>query len=60
MGNSKTKVGVVIQTEKNFYLPGEIVRGHVFINSPKPYPASKIILYILGMEKNWWKESSDV
>lgn len=60
MGNSKAKVGVVIQTDKEFYLPGEIVRGSVFINSPKPYPASKIVLHILGIEKNWWRESNDL
>lgn len=46
MGNRQTHVGLVIQTEKPFYLPGEMVRGYVYVNSAKPYPATSILLHI--------------
>jgi hypothetical protein len=31
-----------------FYLPGELVQGNVYINAPKPYPATTITLTISG------------
>ena len=48
MGGGKSKPGVLIQTEKPFYLPGDIVQGWIYINSPYVYPARKIILSIDG------------
>lgn len=60
MGNSKAKVGVAIQTDKQFYLPGEVVHGCVYINSPKPYPATQILLNISGVEKSWWRENTNI
>ncbi len=56
MGNSKAKPGIYIKTDKPFYLPGEVVQGCVYINAPQPYPAAKIILNIVGFEKNWWRD----
>lgn len=55
MGNSKSKPGIYIQTEKQFYLPGEIVKGCVYINAPEPYPVAKIQLSVMGLEKTWWR-----
>lgn len=53
MGNSKP--GIVIQTEKPFYLPGEVVNGCVYVHIPHSNPISKITLNILGVEKTWYK-----
>lgn len=55
MGGGKSKPGVLIQTEKPFYLPGDFVQGWIYINSPNVYPARKIILNIDGNEDVWWK-----
>lgn len=55
MGNSKSVVNLVLETDKNYYVPGEVVQGNVYINSPKPYPCSKIIMRIEGNESSWWK-----
>lgn len=59
MGNSKTKPGIYIQTDRTFYLPGEVVHGCVYINAPKPFPISRIILNIKGVEKTWWKSENN-
>ena len=56
MGNSKSTVGIYIKTDHPFYLPGDLVQGSIFINSPQPYPCSKILLNIEGVESSWWKD----
>lgn len=59
MGNSKTKPGIFINTNKPFYLPGELIEGNIFINAPKAYPASRILLNIRGYEKISWKRQQN-
>ena len=59
MGNSKSKPGIFIKTNKPYYLPGELIEGNIFINAPKPYPSSKILLNITGHEIVLWKSSQN-
>lgn len=58
MGSSKSKPGIHIQTEKNIYLPGQIVQGTVFINAQQAFSTSKIILIVKGFEKSWWSANA--
>lgn len=58
MGN-KSQIGVALLTEKEFYLPGEIVQGNVYVNSPKAYACSKIMLYIQGKEQSWFMDANE-
>ena len=59
MGNSKTKPGIHIQLDKTFYLPGDVVSGNIYVNAQQPYPTTKIVLYISGVEKTWWRSTGD-
>ena len=51
MGNSKSGVEFAINLDKQFYFSSETVKGNLFINTSKRFPASKIILQIEGVEK---------
>ena len=49
MGNNKSNPTLIVQVDKEFYAPGDAVYGTVYVDAPKPYPCSRIILNILGL-----------
>lgn len=51
MGSSKSKPGIFININKQYYFPGDAIEGSVYINAPKPYPCSRILLSVTGYEK---------
>jgi hypothetical protein len=48
MGSTKSRPGIFITINKPFYLPGELVEGNIYINAPKAYPSSRLLLNIKG------------
>ncbi|CDW76085.1 UNKNOWN [Stylonychia lemnae] len=45
---------LMVQTDKPFYEPGEVITGKVYIRCNTPYDAKHIILKIKGKEKGSW------
>lgn len=43
-----------INLERNFYFPGDTVRGHVILNIHKPYEFGNIILEFVGLSHVFW------
>lgn len=50
MGNSKSGVEFAIKLDKEFYLPSDLVKGHLFINFKKRYACHRITLEIEGVK----------
>ena len=59
MGGSKSKPGIHIQLDKQYYLPGDTVSGNIYVNAQQAYPATKIVLIISGLEKTWWRSNNN-
>jgi hypothetical protein len=50
MGNSKSDMTCIIQTDKEFYFASDNVNGQLYIQTNKSVPCKRIILHIEGNE----------
>lgn len=57
MGNNATSYGnVIVHTDKPFYIAGDTVTGHVYVNIVSTFPGDILYLKLKGKEANLWKE----
>lgn len=61
LNESKSKYGgMVIQTDKQYYVSGHEVTGKIYVLINETYPAKWLKLRIRGMEKcHWFEERRD-
>lgn len=47
---------VFVMTDKAYYLAGDNVTGHVYVNIINYYPGDCVFLKLKGLESSWWRE----
>ena len=59
--NNQTKIdfygSIYFETEKEFYYPGEIIKGKVFLNLIDEFPSNMIFIKIKGKEQTEFKNN---
>jgi hypothetical protein len=53
MGNkNNTAHNIFVSTDKGYYLAGETVTGHVYLDLKKEYAGREVVLKVRGREQN--------